>query len=237
MWLLLFVPILVLVLLVMSVSAVFAGLFWMLGAGWPVLLIGLGIWMFWHEDGRHARRERWQRGPRALRTQPSGDQRQHAPRHGHSADLAHSAHSGHSAHEKREDPRTLRPPELPIDVQVKVEQIRRKVDVLLSYADRFPPFSQDLYLVRQTASDYLPRTISAYLALPKPAAGETPLSADGKTAYQELKAQLDLLDSKLDDIAQDLQRQDTDRLLANRRFLEDRFGSRDGKAVLDSVSS
>jgi hypothetical protein len=225
MWLLLFVPILVLVLLVMSVSAVFAGLFWVLGAGWPVLLIGLGIWMFWHEDGRHARRERWQRGPRALRTQLSGDQRQHAPRQAHSAD------------EKREDPRTLRPPELPIDVQVKVEQIRRKVDVLLSYADRFPPFSQDLYLVRQTASDYLPRTISAYLALPKPAAGETPLSADGKTAYQELKAQLDLLDSKLDDIAQDLQRQDTDRLLANRRFLEDRFGSRDGKAVLEHVSS
>jgi len=131
------------------------------------------------------------------------------------------------------DPRPLRQPELPIDVQVKVEQIRRKVDVLLSYADRFPPFSQDLYLVRQTASDYLPRTINAYLALPKQAAADKAVLPGGKTAYQELKAQLDLLDSKLDDIAQDLQRQDTDRLLANRRFLEERFGSREGKTVLE----
>jgi len=117
----------------------------------------------------------------------------------------------------------LRPRELPIDVQVKVEQIRRKVDVLLSFADRFPPFSQDLYLVRQTASDYLPRTIDAYLALPKQVA-ERPLSGEGKTPHEELKAQLELLDAKLDEIAQDLQRQDMDRLLANRLFLEERFG-------------
>jgi hypothetical protein len=120
-------------------------------------------------------------------------------------------------------PVPMRPRELPIDVQVKVEQIKRKVDVLLGYADRFPPFSQDLYLVQQTASDYLPRTIDAYLALPKHVA-ERPMAADGRTPHQELKAQLDLLDAKLDEIAQDMQRQDTDRLLANRRFLEERFG-------------
>jgi hypothetical protein len=104
--------------------------------------------------------------------------------------------------------------------------------VLLSYADRFPPFSQDLYLVRQTASEYLPRTISTYLSLPQEAA-EKPLSTNGKTAHEELKAQLDLLDSKLDDIAQDMQRQDTDRLLANRRFLEQRFGLREKQPFLD----
>ena len=53
------------------------------------------------------------------------------------------------------------------------------------------------------------------------------------TAHQELKAQLELLDSKLDDIAQDLERQDTDRLLANRRFLEQRFGMRDPAVHVD----
>ena len=68
------------------------------------------------------------------------------------------------------------------------------------------------------------------MALPKDTA-DKPLSADGKTAHHELKAQLDLLDSKLDDIAQDLQRQDADRLLANRRFLESRFGLRDKTEV------
>ena len=60
---------------------------------------------------------------------------------------------------------------------------------------------------------------------------DKPMATDGKTARQELKGQLDLLDSKLDDIAQDLQRQDADRLLANRRFLESRFGLRDEKPV------
>jgi hypothetical protein len=110
---------------------------------------------------------------------------------------------------------------LPVDVQVKVEQIRHKADLLLGYAGRFPPFSQDLHIVRQTAADYLPRTINAYLALP---GDDDPLVAEtGNTALQELRAQLDLLDGRLDEVALDLQRQDLDRLVANRRFLEDRF--------------
>jgi len=220
MWLLLLVPVFVVVLVFLSVTAVIGGLFWLLGAAWPVLLIAFGLWLFWHEDGRHVRRDRRSIDPRAVHVRSSKKRQQ----------PAQDSHDTGS-------PRPLRQPELPIDVQVKVEQIRRKVDVLLSYADRFPPFSQDLYLVRQTATDYLPRTISAYLALPKQTAAEKPLIAGGRTAYQELKAQLDLLDSKLDDIAQDLQRQDTDRLLANRRFLEDRFGSRADKPVLETVSS
>jgi hypothetical protein len=224
MWLLLFIPVLILVMLVVTVGTLFAGLFWILGAGWPVLLIALGVWMFWHEDGRHARRQRGAAGPRAFQNRPSADWR-HKPAQSPKADQRPAAAS---------DPRQLRQGELPIDVQVKVEQIRRKVDVLLSYADRFPPFSQDLYLVRQTASDYLPRTIEAYLALQKRAgATDKPLSVGGKTPYQELKSQLDLLDARLDDIAQDLQRQDADRLLANRRFLEERFGSREGKPPVD----
>jgi len=111
--------------------------------------------------------------------------------------------------------------ELPIDVQVKVDQIKHKADMLLGYADRFPPFSHDLHLVRQTAADYLPRTLDTYLALPGTA--DPVVDGGGSTALMELRAQLDLLDSKLDEIAQDLQRQDLDRLLANRRFLEDRF--------------
>jgi hypothetical protein len=194
-----------------------------IGGTWPWLLIGLGMWLFWREDGRHhrARRRRlaWDAGSR----------------HGHKADRREPPAERPERQHRSESHAAATPPsesELPIDVQVKVEQIRRKVDVLLGYADRFPPFSQDLYLVRQTAGDYLPRTIDTYLSLSKPNA-EKPLGASGKTAHQELKAQLDLLDSKLDDIAQDLERQDTDRLLANRRFLEQRFGLRENEPILD----
>jgi hypothetical protein len=156
-------------------------------------------------------------------------------RHGHKSERhAPGAERSEPAEKKKNKPeeKPLKQSELPIDIQVKVEQIRRKVDVLLGYADRFPPFSQDLYLVRQTASDYLPRTIDTYLSMPRPTA-EKPLSTSGKTAHEELKAQLDLLDSKLDDIAQDLERQDTDRLLANRRFLEQRFGMRETQPFPD----
>src|SRR6266849_5980642 len=221
MWLL-FIPVVIVVVLLFSLLAtLFAGMAWVIGGTWPWLLIGLGMWLFWRDDGRHRRarhrRLAWETGTR----------------HGHKSDRREPSAERQQPAEKRSDPSPLPPSELPVDIRVKVEQIRRKVDVLLSYADRFPPFSQDLYLVRQTASDYLPRTIDTYLSLPKPTA-EKPLSASGKTAHEELKAQLDLLDSKLDDIAQDLERQDTDRLLANRRFLEQRFGLRDKQQVLDS---
>ncbi len=212
MWLL-FIPVLIVFLLVVSVGALVAGLVWVLSAAWPVLLIGLGVWMLLRGDGRPARRQRCGNSPRALHVQAAAEQ---------------PPPSRPKRTPTRVTGAAAAPAELPIDIQVKVEQIRRKVDVLLSYANRFPPFSQDLYLVRQTASDYLPRTLGAYLGLPGPTPENKPLSVDGRTAYQELKAQLDLLDRKLDDIAQDLQRQDSDRLLANRRFLEARFGTRAG---------
>jgi hypothetical protein len=205
MWL--FIPVLIVLVLMFTVGAVVQGVFWLVGGAWPWLLIGLGAWMLWHQDGRHHRSRRYASTLRPSPAPPvsSGRSRPSAP---------------------RSKPRSS---DLPIDVQVKVEQIRRKVDVLLGYADRFPPFSQDLHLVRQTASDYLPRTINTFLAM-KPEDVDRPLASTGKTAREELKSQLDLLDSKLDDIAQDLQRQDADRLLANRRFLEARFGDRE-KAV------
>ena len=224
MWLLL-VPILLIVLLMFVMGSVVAGLFWIVGSAWPLLLIALGAWLFWHEDGRHHRGRHagesvWRRrGRPAPRPSPVAA----PPR-----DARPAAPTTSSA-----SPRVA---ELPIDMQVKVEQIRRKAEVLLGYADRFPPFSQDLYLVRQTTTDYLPRTINAYLGLSRQAVDQ-PLKTGGKTAREELKAQLELLDSKLDDIAQDLQRQDADRLLANRRFLESRFGARDAERSTQAPSA
>src|SRR6516165_8375058 len=121
MWVL-FVPILIILVLLLTVGSLFAGLFWLVGSAWPWLLIGLGAWLFWHEDGQHRRRYR----------------RQHAQ-----SWISTAVSTPASAPEKVSRPqkkRTLRPPELPVDMQVKVEQIRRKADVLLGYADRFPPF-------------------------------------------------------------------------------------------------
>jgi hypothetical protein len=208
MWLiwLILVPLAILVLFGLAVSAVLALTISLVVYGGPLLLIVAGVWLLM----------------RALR--PSQGRR----------------HRRHRAHERRREP--IRPPqpqphprtapwhaappprrEVPIDVQVKAEQIRHKVGVLLGYADRFAPFSRDLYIVRQTAAEYLPRTIDAYLAIP--GVDDPLVRATGRTALEELRGQLALLDARLDAITENLQQRDLDGLMANRRFLEERFGT------------
>jgi hypothetical protein len=204
MWLLL-VPLL-LVLIVLSLILGTAAVFIAIAKEVPWLLIILGGWIIWRANrpGRHHRHRReWRH--------TGGPVIEHeAPRAATPAADATTA-----------GPARLKPRELPIDIQVMVEQITRKADVLQTYADHFPPMSRDLHIVRQTTADYLPRTVNAYLALP---VDDDPFDVTtNEHALQELRAQLRLLDTKLDEIAQDLQRQDMERLLANRRFLEERF--------------
>ena len=216
MWLvlLLVVPILVLLMLGLVVSAAIVLVASIAAYLLPLLLILAGLWLVMRAvsgpgSQRHARR----------------DVRAHRHAHGRPAPTA-------TSHRPVQQRPPARPPaspprrELPIDVQVKAEQIRHKAGMLLAYADRFPPFSRDLYIVRQTAADYLPRTIAAYLAVP--GVDDPLVRATGRTALEELRAQLALLDSSLDAITQNLQQRDLDGLLANRRFLEERFAADDG---------
>jgi hypothetical protein len=177
----------------------------------PWLFFAILLWLGFRLIGgpRHHRR-RWERayyGPPPRPAAPRSPERPPQPRP-----------SAPPPRPRQPDPRRL-----PLDVQVKVEQIRRKVEVLLRHVERFPFASEQLYVVRATAKDYLPRTLDAYFALP-PEARETARVADGKTALEELRQQLALLDSKLDEIAEDIERRNLDRLLANRVFLEARFG-------------
>jgi len=123
---------------------------------------------------------------------------------------------------------------LPMDVQLKAEQIARKAESLLRYRDRFPTGSHELYVLESTQNQWLPDTIDAYLALPAGYA-HAPVSADGKTALQSLWEQLNLMDGKLDEIGHNLHRQNLDRLVANGRFLEERFG--DDRSELDAPIS
>ena len=77
-------------------------------------------------------------------------------------------------------------------------------------------------------TDYLPSTLQAYLNLPRAYATVHRFS-DGRTAAQVLIDQLTLLDKKLGDVADAVNKNDADALLANGRFLEDRFGGSDLK--------
>lgn len=121
---------------------------------------------------------------------------------------------------------------LPMSVQVKADQIRRKAEALMQFKERFPTGSEDLYVLERTVSEYLPTTLQAYLDLPPGYEGAV-VTADGKTALQSLWDQLNLMDTKLDEIAFNVHRQNLDRLVANGRFLEERFGRRGSE--LDAV--
>jgi hypothetical protein len=216
MWLLLFPLLLVTIVLSMILGT--AAIFVTVARDMPVLLIALGAWIVWRANRPRSHRRAYSYGHRQWRYE--ADHRR--------------PEAGRIIEHDTVKPPAVEPPaatpiqrprrELPIDVQVMVEQITRKADVLQGYADRFPPMSQDLHIVRQTAADYLPRTVNTYLALPS---DDDPFDiTTNEEALQELRNQLRLLDVKLDEIAQDLQRQDMDRLLANRRFLEERFRPR-----------
>lgn len=116
---------------------------------------------------------------------------------------------------------------LPADSQSRVARIRASVLELLPHAAEFPPGSADLYVLRRMADDYLPTTIEAYLALP-PSYGTGQVLQEGKTPLQIMNEQLDLLDAKMEEIADAVHRRDSDRLLANGTFLEERFGQAKG---------
>ena len=112
---------------------------------------------------------------------------------------------------------------LPADVQSRVARIRQEIIELLPHTADFPVGSQDLYVLRRMAVDYLPTTLETYLSLPSSYATQRAIQG-GKTSLEVLREQLVLLDEKMDEIADAVHQRDSDRLLANGIFLEERFG-------------
>ena len=112
---------------------------------------------------------------------------------------------------------------VPDEVIGKVSAIQDTIANLLPRLERLPPGSEDLYIIQRTALEYLPATLEAYLNLPKAYATLHPVEG-GKTPSQVLMDQLVLLESKINEISDDISRNDSDRLLANGRFLREKFG-------------
>ena len=113
---------------------------------------------------------------------------------------------------------------VPDDVYQKVISIQQTILSILPKIDRLGPGSQDAFIVQKTATDYLPSTLQVYLNLPRTYAAVHRME-DGRTAAQVLLDQLSILDTKLEAVADAVNKNDADALLANGRFLEDRFGT------------
>ncbi len=96
------------------------------------------------------------------------------------------------------------------------------VQTLPGDGESFDATDPNVNLVRQTALAYLPQALDAYLAIPRIYAERRPI-ASGKTAHDVLLEQLNIMDVKMHEVAEDIARHDTDRLMSNVRFLQERF--------------
>jgi hypothetical protein len=112
---------------------------------------------------------------------------------------------------------------VPPEVMAKVLKIRQTILGILPRSGSLPPGSTELFIVERTATNYLPTSLQAYLDLPRGYATRHPVQ-DGKTSKDVLMDQLTLLETKMNEVASDVIRNDSDRLLANGRFLQERFG-------------
>ena len=112
---------------------------------------------------------------------------------------------------------------LPPDLQAKLQDIADTIMGILPHYAEFPPGSPDLFVVGRTATDYLPSALQAYLNLPRAYAALHKMP-NGKTANDVLSDQLTLLDTKMNEVADAVHKKDSDALLANGRFLEEKFG-------------
>ena len=108
-------------------------------------------------------------------------------------------------------------------VLVRVNNICALVEELLPRANQLDESSQEAHLLSKMTTDYLPNALIPYLSLPREYAEQVPLS-DGRTAIQSLCTQLDVMYGQTYQIVHVLLRSDGDRLLANERFLQNKFG-------------
>jgi hypothetical protein len=115
---------------------------------------------------------------------------------------------------------------VPGEVASRVARIAATINQCLPKADSLDGSSSQLYGMVRTATDYLPTALQTYLDLPR-AYADRKVVTEGKTSLGLLLDQLELLARKMDEIADDLHRADTDKLVAHGRFLEEKFGKGD----------
>ncbi len=113
---------------------------------------------------------------------------------------------------------------LPPDIASQVADIATAVEEILPRLAARNVADATFVDVRATATTYLPDTLNAYLAVPAAYRNNAAIR-DGKTARQIVVEQLTVLAAKMKEIAQDAVVNDAQSLLANGRFLKERFAT------------
>ena len=108
-------------------------------------------------------------------------------------------------------------------IAIRVDTICVLVGQVLPHTDDLAPGSRELHILIRTATDYLPETLGPYLSLPQSYRDQAQLTG-GQTATEALCAQLDLITKTVEEIRNTVLQADSDRMLANGRFLQETLG-------------
>lgn len=115
------------------------------------------------------------------------------------------------------------------DVQVRLARLEAQLDDLLPRLRELElQGNPHAFTIRQIVTDYLPETFENYLRLP-PRYAQQHVLPGGRTPHAVLLDQLALLEQTLESITVSVAQGDTGELLANGRFLQDKFGTPDLK--------
>ena len=109
------------------------------------------------------------------------------------------------------------------EIRFKINRIAMAITELLPRVGVLGVGSPDQYVLVRCATDYLPTAFQGYLDLPRDYADHC-VVADGKTPLALLSEQLDLLTTEINRIADRVNGIHSDKLIANGRFLGQKFG-------------
>ncbi len=111
---------------------------------------------------------------------------------------------------------------VPAEVSTLVQSISQSIIAILPTLAKDNTADQNTYTIRQTALEYLPETLNNYLKLPPAFRSLYPVQ-DGKSATALLVEQLTLREAKRKEIVNNYLSNDSQALVANGRFLADKF--------------
>lgn len=117
-------------------------------------------------------------------------------------------------------------PQLPAAAQRHLANILAAASGIEPKLRAIDPANPSVTAVRQILADYIPTTLTAYRGLP-PRVRSAARLGDGRTADEQITAQLALLETQMDRVADTLSRGDLEALDAQGRFLDEKFRAPD----------
>lgn len=114
--------------------------------------------------------------------------------------------------------------DLPADVRQRAQRLESECVSTLTYLREHGAPTAQVFEVEQIQTDFGPQALRSYLAL-APGTADTDEVLDGKTGHQLIVEQLDLLLAQVAAHLHRAARLGSDELLANHRFLTEKFGT------------